>query len=75
MIAGVSFTSAYFRLHPCTIKSLQIVASLKVLVAQIKQPLLIIWDELRAHRSRMVRDYVDTLDGVIEMAFLPPYAP
>jgi transposase len=75
MIAGVSFTSAYFRLHPGTIKSPQIVAFLKALVAQIEQPLLIIWDGLRAHRSRMVRDYVDTLDGGIEMAFLPPYAP
>jgi hypothetical protein len=37
--------------------------------------LLIIRDGLRAHRSRMVRDYVDTLNGGIEMAYLPPYAP
>jgi transposase len=75
MIVGVSFTSAYFRLHPGTIKSPQIVAFLKALVAQIKQPLLIIWDGVRAHRSRMVRDYVDTLDGHIVIDFLPPYAP
>ncbi|MEW5882116.1 MAG: transposase, partial [Pseudomonadota bacterium] len=38
-------------------------------------PLLIIWDGLKAHRSRLVRDYVDGLDGKIELAFLPPYAP
>ena len=75
MIAGVSFTNAYFRLHPGTIKAPQIVAFLKALVAQIKQPLLIIWDWLRAHRSRLVRDYLDTLDGHVAIDFLPPYAP
>jgi transposase len=42
---------------------------------QIGRKLLIIWDGLKAHRSRLVRDYVDSLDGRIELAFLPPYAP
>jgi transposase len=37
--------------------------------------LLVIWDGLKAHRSRLVRDYVDSLAGAIEIAFLPPYAP
>lgn len=75
MIAGVSFTNAYFRLHEGAIRSTQIVEFLKALVKQIGRPLLIIWDGLKAHRSRLVRDYVDGLDGKIELAFLPPYAP
>lgn len=75
MIAGVTISNAFFRLHEGTIKSPQIVEFLKALVKQIGRPLLIVWDGLRAHRSRLVRDYVDTLDGRIEMAFLPPYAP
>lgn len=75
MIAGVSFTNAYFRLHAGTIKSLQIVDFLKALVRQINRPLLIVWDGLKAHRSRMVREYLDSLDGRIDIAFLPPYAP
>ena len=37
--------------------------------------LLIIWDRLQAHRSRLVRDYVDTEGGDIQLEFLPPYAP
>ena len=37
--------------------------------------LLIIWDGLRAHRSRRVRDYVDSTRGRVQLAFLPPYAP
>lgn len=75
MIAGLTYTSAYFRLHEGSIKSPQIVEFLKALVKQIKRPLLIIWDGLKAHRSRLVRDYVDGLDGKIALAFLPPYAP
>lgn len=74
-IAGVTISNAFFRLHEGTIKSPQIVEFLKALAKQIGRPLLIVWDGLRAHRSRLVRDYVDTLDGRIEMAFLPPYAP
>lgn len=34
-----------------------------------------IWDGLRAHRSRLVRDYLDSLNRYIHIAFLPPYAP
>ena len=40
----------------------------------MKQPLLVIWDGLKARRSRLVRDYLDTLAGHIQIAFLPPYA-
>lgn len=75
MIAGVSLTNVYFRLHPGTIKSPQIVEFLKALVKQINRPLLIIWDGLKAHRSKLVREYVDGLEGKIALAFLPPYAP
>ena len=48
---------------------------LKALKDHLKQPLLIIWDGTRRHRSRIVRDYLDTLDWHIQLAFLPPYAP
>jgi transposase len=75
MIAGVSLSNAYFRLHEGAIKREQIFAFLKALIKQIGHPLLIIWDGLKAHRSRRVREYVDRLDGKIALAFLPPYAP
>lgn len=41
----------------------------------LQQPLLVIWDGLRANRSRLVRAYLDRLDGHIQIIFLPPYAP
>ena len=34
-----------------------------------------IWDGAKTHRSHAVRDYVDSLVGHIQIAFLPPYAP
>lgn len=53
----------------------EIVDFLKALKAHLKQPLLVIWNDLKAHRSRFVREYLDGLAGHIQIAFLPPYAP
>ncbi len=37
--------------------------------------LLIIWDGLAAHRSRAVREFVESLKGAIQLERLPAYAP
>ncbi len=66
MIVGLTRTS---------IKKEEIVQFLKALKAHLKRPLLIIWDGLKAHRSRLVRDYLDSLADHIQIAYLPPYAP
>lgn len=68
-------TNSLFRLHEGSIKKEQIVEFLKALGAHLKRPLLIIWDGLKTHRSRLVREYLDSQHGNIQMAFLPPYAP
>ncbi len=34
-----------------------------------------IWDGLPAHRSHLVRDYVESLEGAIQLEYLPAYAP
>lgn len=75
VIAGLTLAQCMFRFHEGSIKKEQIVEFLRALKAHLKQPLLIIWDGLRAHRSRMVRDYLDSTKGHLEIAFLPPYAP
>jgi transposase len=75
VIAGLTRTNFLFRLYEGSIKKEEIVEFLKALKAHLKQPLLVIWDGLRAHRSRLVREYLDSLAGHIQIAFLPPYAP
>jgi transposase len=75
IIAGISFWNFYFRLHAGTIRGPQFVEFLQALTKQIRGKLLIIWDGLPAHRSRLVKDYVDSLDGHLVLERLPAYAP
>jgi transposase len=74
-IAGITWWTFYFRLFPGTIRSPQVVEFLMHLMRQIPGDLLVIWDGLRSHRSRLVRDFVKESDGRIEIEFLPAYAP
>ncbi len=57
------------------IKAEHIVVFLQHLLRAIPGKLLILWDGLPAHRSRFVSEYLDTLEGRIVTARLPPYAP
>lgn len=75
VIAGLTRLNCLFRFHAGSIRKEQIVEFLKALKEHLRQPLLIIWDGLRAHRSTWVRDYLDSIEGHIQIAFLPPYAP
>lgn len=75
VVAGITYWRFYFRLFPGTIKGPQIVEFLKALRAQIKRKLLIVWDGLGVHKSKLVREFVESLHGAIHIEFLPAYAP
>lgn len=75
VVAGLTVLNFYFRLYAGSVKSPQVVDFLRALVRHIPQPLLLVWDRLPAHRSRAVRDYLESLGGWIHMEYLPPYAP
>jgi transposase len=75
VIAGLSHVRFYFRLFPGAIKSAEIIEFLKALVATIGRQLLIVWDGLAAHRSRLVRAFVEGTHGAIQLERLPAYAP
>lgn len=74
-IAGVTWWNFYFRLFPGTIRSPQVVAFLRHLLRHLPGKVLVIWDGLRAHRSRMVQAFVDTQRGRLQLECLPAYAP
>ena len=74
-VAGLTLLNFYFRLYPGAVKSPQVVDFLAALRRHIRGPLLVVWDGLPAHRSRLVRDYLASLDGWIQVEYLPPYAP
>ena len=74
-IAGLTRTNFLFRLYDGAVKSAQIVEFLKALRSQLKRRLLIVWDGAAQHKSRVVRDHLDSTKGAVQMALLPGYAP
>ncbi len=75
VIVGISYWRCYFRLLNGLIKSPQIVEFLKALQATIGKKLLIIWDGLQAHRSKLLRAHVEPQRGRIVLERLPAYTP
>jgi len=75
-VAGVTFWNIYFKLIKGAVRAPEFVAFLKNLRRHLaNRKLLIVWDRLPAHRSRLVRDYVESQAGALQLEFLPPYAP
>lgn len=75
MIAGITWWRFYFRLYPGSIRAPQVVDFLRHILRQLPGDLLIIWDGLPAHRSRLVRRFVEQQNERIILARLPSYAP
>jgi len=74
-MAGVTWWNFYFRLFPGAIRSPQIIEFLSHLLRHIPGGMLIVWDGLPGHRSRMVWDFVRQQHGRLWLEFLPAYAP
>jgi transposase len=74
-VAGITFWNFYFRLYPGTVKSAQVVEFLEAPLRHIPGPLLIVWDRLAAHRSRLVRDFIASQEERLGVEYLPSYAP
>jgi transposase len=75
VIAGMHLRGVCFRIHQGAVKKEEVVEFLRALKARFRRPLLILLDSARPHRSRLVRDYVDSTEGHIQISFLPAYAP
>ena len=74
-MAGLTRSNFVFRLYDGAVKGAQVVEFLKALRRQLKRKLLIVWDGAPQHRSRIVREYLDSTKGAVQMALLPGYAP
>src|SRR4051794_26847888 len=75
-VAGISFWNIYFKLCKAQCGRLRSSPSSKRSGGiWLRVKLLIVWDRLQAHRSRLVREYVESQEGAIHLEFLPPYAP
>lgn len=68
-------TSLYIRLPPRqSIRAPQVRDFLRQLTGHLEGPVVLIWDRLAAHRSRIVHRWLEYPPG-LHVEFLPPYAP
>lgn len=74
VIALLTRTNCLFRLYERSFKKEHVVEFLKALKSHLKRQFLVILGEMRAHRSKLEREYLDGLNGYVHLAFLPPYA-
>jgi transposase len=75
VVAGLSLCNFYFRIFNGSIKSPQIIEFLTHLIRHLPGRLLLIWDGAAIHRSRLVKSFIESLDGRILVERLPAYAP
>lgn len=75
VIGGITLKSLYFQLHEDSVKAPEVVAFLRHLQQHISGKLLVIWDGLPAHRSKVVADYLASTKGRVWVERLPSYAP
>ena len=73
--AAMTLWNFYFQIFEKPIAKEQVVDFLAHLAQQLAGPLLIVWDRLPAHRSRLVAEFVEFLAGQIVLEYLPAYAP
>ena len=65
----------YFRLHPnANINAERVVGFLGQLLAQVDEPMVLIWDRLNAHRAYLAQDFLAE-HRQLTTEFFPPYAP
>ncbi len=53
----------------------EVIDFLNALLRHIDKPLLIVWDRLPVHRSRLAPEFIEVSAGHIVTEYLPPYAP
>lgn len=75
VIAGLTLWNFYFRMYPGSIKAAQVVDFLGHLLRHLPGKLLVIWDGLPAHRSKLVQAFVAQHQGRLWLERLPAYAP
>ena len=66
----------YVQLHrDRSISQEQVVAFLRQLRRHLRGPIVVVWDNLRTHRGRLVREYLKRHRRTLRVEPLPAYAP
>ena len=66
----------WFRTAPGDCNRYRVLATLKALARDVRgRRIIIVWDQLPAHKSRVVRTWLDTQHRWLRIEWLPGYAP
>ena len=63
-VAGMTFWNFYFQLFPKSIRSPQVIEFLGHLKRYLRRPVLVLWDRLSAHQSRMTQQWIEEHEGL-----------
>jgi transposase len=75
-LTAITEWNFYFHLFPGAVRAPQVVGFLTHLLRHVRGKVLVIWDGLPAHRSRLVQQLVaDQEGGRLQLERLPAYAP
>lgn len=81
MIAGLVISASrrrvrfVFRLHQdCAVDGSKAAAFLRQVGLAVAGPIMVVWDRLNAHRSKVVRAFLDRRPR-FQLEYFPPYAP
>ena len=76
MISAVSTRGELrFRVHQGTVNARVFREFLRRLLVGAERPVFVIVDGHPAHKAKLVREFVDSTDGMLKLFFLPPYSP
>ncbi|EMO07906.1 DDE family endonuclease [Leptospira borgpetersenii str. Noumea 25] len=75
VIGAISQKDFHFQIVEGSVKSRDLIYFLKILLKKNRKKILIVWDNLSAHKSKMMKEFLKANEKRLRVEFLPPYAP
>ncbi|MFQ3936830.1 transposase, partial [Leptospira borgpetersenii] len=70
----ISQKDFHFQIVEGSVKSRDLIYFLKILLKKNRKKILIVWDNLSAHKSKMMKEFLKANEKRLRVEFLPPYA-
>ncbi|EMO72664.1 transposase [Leptospira santarosai] len=74
-IGAISQKDFHFQIVTGSVKSHDLIHFLKMLLKENRKKILIVWDNLSVHKSKVVKEFLKENEKRLRVEFLPPYAP
>ncbi|EMM76059.1 DDE family endonuclease [Leptospira santarosai str. 2000030832] len=75
VIGAISQKDFHFQIVTGSVKSQNLIHFLKMLLKENRKKILIVWDNLSVHKSKVVKEFLKENEKRLQVEFLPPYAP